>query len=258
MTFQFGVIAAAIVAVLAGLTGLDLGGPYWLVVAFWLLSLGCVYYLLAGMSLVTIFLRALLALLPVAALAALIVAQITESTLFDDGETRALIAAVAVAAGWVVTFVTAEMRQTNQEQERRRDMIRAVLAEIDLIVDWSRPINWDEAEQDMRQNFHNDPRYSVFVAYGHQFGALKRLTGQIEILRDDQIMPVTDFFQLLDRLETMETRMSEERFSALNWERRQATIIRYLKLQEKVAPTGKKAADVLRKAPFRGWIRRLG
>lgn len=257
MLTRAGAITASLLALLLGLAVLDLGWPIWLAALLWVAALGCLYYVLAGLAVVAIFLRAALAFVPVAALSYLLVVQVVQSDLLGSGEKRALIAAVAVAGGWVVAFVTGEMRQTNQEQERRRDIIRATLAEVDLMVDWARPIDWSRARTDMEENFRRDRNYAVFVAYGHQFETLKRLVAQIEILGKHQIARVTDFFQLLDRLERMETQMRSDLFQTLPWERRRATVLRYLELQSQVADAGEVAAQALRERPFHGWMRRL-
>ncbi|WP_299045568.1 hypothetical protein [uncultured Tateyamaria sp.] len=250
-------IYAVLVLLLIGVVMQRNGAPLWGLGVAGVLAIGAFYYLLSGIAVVAIFLRALLALVPITAVSgALIYWVITKSGL-EAGEQRALVAAIAVAAGWVVAFVTGEMRVVNQEQERRRDIIRAALAEIDLIVDWAAPIDWAAAISDMQQNFFKNRSYKVFVFYGHQFETLRRLTAQIEILSKPQIMPVTEFYQLLDRLEQMETKMGATEFDALPWDRREKAVTRYLELQGKVAGAGKIAAAALRNRPFHGWIRHI-
>lgn len=221
------------------------------------LAIGTLYYLLSGLAVVAVFVRAALAFVPIAAIAGALIYWLVGAAWLAEEEERALIAATVVAAGWVVAFVTGELRQVNQEQERRRDIIRATLAEIDLIVDWADPIDWAAAINDMKDNFYKNRNYQVFVFYGHQYGTLRRLTAQIEILSKPQILPVTELFQLLDRMERMEVRMGEEIFAKLPWQRRQQAVIRYLELQAKVPAAGRIAAEALRNRPFHGLLRRL-
>lgn len=248
---------AAVFLVLVGVIAQQEQAPLWALGAIGAGAGALIYYAFAGVSVLAIFLRALLAFMPVAGLAGGLIFWLIQADILEDAEERALIAAIVVAAGWVVAFVTGEMRQVNQEQERRRDMIRAALEEIDLILEWAKPVEWDKAQTQMRQNFFNDRRYAVFVAYGHQFGTLKRLTDQIEILSQHQIQDVMGFFQLLDRLERMEARMSEATFQNLPWQRRETAVLRYLELQSQVYDTGLKAYNSLNDSPFQGLVRHI-
>lgn len=215
------------------------------------------YYLLSGMSVLAVFVRAILALVPIGGAAALILLQFVNSDWLDDGETRALIAATVVAAGWIVAFVTGEWRQANAEQERRRDMIRAAITEIELIASFGQRADWDDLITRTEKNFHLDRRYSVFIFYGHQFSTLKRLVEQVEILAKHQIRPTMDFFQLLDRLERMESKMSSDAFRDLPWERRQEAVIRYLRMQSEVPNVALQATKALKDRPFHGILRRM-
>lgn len=248
---------ALLILTLAGALLYWLGAPAASFLVIGVLGFGALYYLLSGLAVAAVFVRAALAFVPIAGVAGGLIYWLVKVEWLEQEEERALIAATVVAAGWVVAFVTGELRQVNQEQERRRDIIRAALAEIDLIVDWAAPIDWTRAIEDMKDNFFKNRSYQVFVFYGHQFGTLQRLTSQIEILSKPQIMPVTEFFQLLDRMERMEARMGEDAFANLHWERRQQAVIRYLELQAKVSGAGRIAADALRNRPFHGLLRQL-
>lgn len=228
-----------------------------LAVLCWVTALGWLYYLLAGVGVLAVFLRAMLALLPVASFGFGLIYLVLKYAGLDAGEEKAVIAAIVVATGWVVGFVTAELRAANQEQERRRDMIRAALTEVELIVELSRSVNWDTRIELVKDQFFKDSRYQVVVMYGHQFETLRRLTGQIEILSKHQIRPVMDFFQLLDRLERIEDKISSETFHALPPQRREVQIIRYHRMQAALAEVGDKAANALKDRPFHGWLRHL-
>lgn len=234
------------------------GWPGWLAALLGICALGCVYFALAGMAIVTIFLRATLALLPIGILAAAIINVVVQSGILADGETRAVVAAIIVASGWVVAFVTGEMRQTNLEQERRRDIARAALVEVQQIIAATSKTDWDVAEAQTKEQFHKDHRYEIFVMYSLQFKVLSRLVDQIEILRKSQIERVMALYQLLDRLNDMEQRFDTEGFKSLPWQRRQEAVLRYIGLQRKVPVAAEKAEAALKDAPFWGWLRRLG
>lgn len=255
-----GWIAVFLAVCLVGgaLWGVSAGAPIWLPALLCMGALGCFYFALAGMAIVAIFLRAALALLPIGILAGAIIYGIVQADILGDAETRAVVAAVVVAAGWVVAFVTGELRQTNLEQERRRDVVRAALVEVQQIIAATSPTDWDKVEEHTKREFFNDRRYEVFVMYSQQFKVLTRLVDQIEILRKGQIERVMALFQLLDRLSEMETRFDMDAFKALPWERRQDAVLRYIKLQRQVPAAAVKAEDALKDAPFWGWLRRLG
>ncbi len=234
------------------------GWPFWLAAVLITVSMGCVYFALAGMAIVTIFLRAMLALLPIGALAGAIIYGVVQADFLETDETRAVVAAIVVAAGWVVAFVTGELRQTNLEQERRRDVVRAALVEVQQIIAATSQTDWDRVEDNTKALFFDDHRYEIFVMYGSQYKVLKRLVEQIEILRKHQIERVMALFQLLDRLSEIETRFDMDGFRNLPWERRQDAVLRYINLQRKVPAAAIKAEDALKDAPFWGWLRRLG
>ncbi len=261
MSLRLGLVLSVGLAILcaggAGVAGLPdpVTWASWAILI--LLGLAWLYYGLAGVSVLAVFLRAILALLPIGLVAAGLIFLVTQIDGLGDTETRAIIAAIVVAAGWVVGFVTTEWRTATQEQERRRDMVKAALTEVELIVSHGERADWDAVIRETKEAFYKDKRYQAFVYYGHQFGTLRRLVEQIEILHETQIRAVMDFFQLLDRLDRMEERMATQEFAKLTSERREAGLIRYLKMQRAVPKVGRKAADALRAQTFQGWMRHI-
>lgn len=215
-------------------------------------GLGLIYYLLAGFAVVSVIVRTLLTVVPVGALAAAIILIIMSLLTVDINLQRALIAATVVASGWVVTFVTGEWRALNQEQERRRDIIQAAIVEVELIADHGRLADWNASMTKIKDSFFADRRYQVFIYYGHQFVTLRRLVEQVEILQKHQIRPVMDLFQILDRLERMEARISDAAYATLPWERREAGVLRFLELQSKVPDLADNAVEALKNGPFFG------
>ena len=247
-------ISFALGLLVLGYVGLSGGWPIWLVSLFWAFALACIYYALAGMAVVAIFLRAILAMLPIGAAAGAIIYFVISRDVLETEETRAVIAAIVVAAGWIVAFVTGEMRKTNLEQERRRDTIRAALVEIQQILAATAPTRWDDIAKETKAEFEKDPDYVIFVMYAPQFSVLKRLIEQVEILHKDQIERVMAIYQLLDRIEE---RVDMEQFKSLPWQRRQKVVLRYIELQKKVPTAAEGAEAALKDAPFWGLLRRL-
>lgn len=251
-----GITLALVLGCLA-LFALDLGGLDLAVYAIAALAAFSLYVALLGLRRASVFLRAALALLPIGLLVWVGVDRVMA---WNDGqetaELRAIIAGAVVAAGWVAAFITGEMRRVDQEIERRGDIIRAVMSEIDLIVEFSRKADWAQSKEEAEANFFKDQRFVPFVIYKHQYGTLRRLVDQIEILEKNQIRPVLDAFQLLDRLDQIQERMQSETFAKLEWERRRSIFLRYLTLNEELTDVGSKALNALEDKPFHGVLRK--
>ena len=221
------------------------------------LAIFLLYYLLFGFKLASVLVRTGMALVPVGGLSFALIYGVLQIPGLDPDVTRALIAAVIVAAGWVVGYLTSEWRRVGNEQERRRDLIRAAISELELIIKHMKTADWDQAITDAEVNFAKSARYDVFVFYGHEYSTLKRLVDQVEVLSWAQIEPVMDLYQVLDRLDRMEAKMELESFRALPKQRREAALVRYLKLNALVLDLAQAAVDALRDGPFRGWVGQL-
>lgn len=247
-------VAALILPHLAGpLGGVGVVGQGAAVAA----TVGGAYCLLLGFSTAAIFARAALALVPIGGLAVALILSLDQIDGLGGVDRRALIAAIVVAAGWVVGFVTAEMRRVGQEQERRRDLIRAVISEVELIASHGRKNDWQASIGAVEAEFQKDRRYQAFIFYGHNFATLRRLVDQIEVLRWRQIRSVMDLYQLLDRLDRMEDRIASDAFRALPWDRRQAGLVRFLTLQSQVPSIADDALMSLRDGPFNGLMGKI-
>lgn len=215
------------------------------------------YYFLVGLAVAAIFIRATLALFPIGLVTAALVVFVLQWDWLGDVERRAVASAIVVAAGWVVAFVTGEWRRVSTEQERRRDMVRAAITEIELISTHGRKVDWDTRIKDIEDQYAAAPDYKAFIFYGHTYGTLRRLVEQVEILEWDQIRPVMDLFQLLDRLDRIQDRIDSDQFRDLPSSRRCEGLKRYLTLQSQVSTIADAAVDALRKGPFQGWLKSL-
>lgn len=216
-----------------------------------------VYYLLVGVSMAAVLVRAVFALVPVGLFAGGLIYTVLQIDALEPRVAQALIAAVVVASGWVVAYMTGEWRRVGTEQERRRDLVQASITELELISEHGRIPDWDAVIEETRAAFRKNARHDVFVFYGHQFITLKRLVDQIEVLKWRQIAPVMHAYQSLDRLERMEERMHSEAFAALPKYRREEGIVRYLKISAAVPDRADNAIKALRDGPFQGWLRNL-
>ncbi len=241
---------------LVGWSGVSLIG-HGLLLLVWAGSVASVYYLLAGSSVLAIFVRAILALFPIGGVTAVLIYVVLTYVDLSEDSKRAVVAAIVVAAGWVVAFVTTEWRMATDEQERRRDVIRAALTEVELIVRLAQDVDWAARRRDIAEAFFRDRRYAVFVMYGDQFETLRRLAAQIEILNRAQIRPVLEFYQILSRLAQIEENISSTSFASLSPERREAIVLHYIEMRSAVPEIGGRARDALGTGPFHGLLRRL-
>ncbi|MEO0358097.1 MAG: hypothetical protein AAF386_07340 [Pseudomonadota bacterium] len=233
------------------------GGWDWLIAAsFWALAGAWTYFILAGSHIVLVFVRAGMALVPIAGATGLLVQRLLDIKV-DDGIKRALIAAVIVAAGWIVGFVTRELQRTSERNERQADLIRALSNEIEVIVALNARVDWEERVEGLAQEFQKDMRYQTFILYDHQATILNRVVAQVEVLTDSQIPPVMAFFQLVDRLQQLADRMRTDDFKSLPGDRRRDIAILYHRLQAKLVTQGNDTLTALKIKPHLGLLKWL-
>lgn len=226
-------------------------------IVFYMIAVVGVYYLLIGLRMAKVLIGAILAVVPVGLFSGTLIALILSvQDGFEARIVQALIAAVVVASGWVIAYLTAEWSRVGAEQERRRDIIRAAISELELIQKHSEIADWDKAIADATDQLR-DPDHRVFIYYGHQYATLRRLVDQIEVLEWEQITAVMEAFQALDRLDRMQERMDSDAFVALPVARRKEGLLRFLRLHAQISGLSQNAITALRNGPFQGWARHL-
>ena len=167
----------------------------------------------------------------------LLLINLVEVDLTDFRVQQAFVAGLVVASGWLITFLLREASVLLDVRERRRDMIRAVRAEVELVQFMAEKLDCDQAIHDIEAEYAQDPNYKPLVAYGQQSAVLKRLVGEIEILdTGNQIRAVIDMYQLMDRMAQLETLFAEPGFAELDADRQVSAIRRYFKMY-KVLPS---------------------
>ncbi|WP_375175668.1 hypothetical protein [Pseudooceanicola sp.] len=202
-----------------------------------------VHSLLVPKLLRRVLVRTVQILLPVAVVVVLVVIALVSIPDLDRWTLGALIAATIAVAGWLVTFLTQEMRRAQEAHDRREDMIGALIAEIENILKFSNLLtqSLDRVLDDVKAKFAADATYEPFILYGHDFSTLKRVMAEIEILHDDQIIKVQNLFHVLDRLERIEASVRTPEFRGLPQDRKRDAIIRYMTIQAQVPKACSKA-----------------
>lgn len=241
-----------ILAILIGLVGLMVatdpgGGPAlrWSGGAVAAATFALTVYLIAIPEVLrTILRRAMLVLLPVFVAVATIIVVLVRLEGLEDGARNAIIAGTIVMSGWVVTFLTHELRLATERERRRADLIEALSAEAKKIRKDAGKLDAEAAIGTIRTNFESDPNYQPFVFYGHNFETFKKVMSEIEVLPFDQIETVVNFYQLMDRLERMETVLGSEAFSKLPSMRKEDGLVRFMRLHGQVASEAEKVISL--------------
>lgn len=218
-----------------------------------LTATGCVYYLFEGGATLRVITRAVVALLPVALGVFLLTLVIHRGD--DPPESRIMIAAVVVAGGWVVGLITQELRRVDEREEKRRDLIKALKAEINLIADINRKVDWKDAEEKARRDFASDANFVPFLVFLHDTDILRRVVDEIDLLDGDQIQDVYDFFHLMDKIRQVAVRLESDAYRDMNVERRLDVFLRLLRLHDVIVETGEKALEALNNDRFRGLVK---
>ncbi|MEL6914235.1 MAG: hypothetical protein AAFP13_07015 [Pseudomonadota bacterium] len=217
-----------------------------------LAAMGCVYYWLTGGGTVFVLSRAFVALVPVAVIAVFLTLAVAQGE--DPTENRILIAAIVVAGGWIVGFVTQELRRLDERLEKRRDLTKALRAEVQAIVELNRKFDWEEAIAEARKDFAGDEDFVPFLLYFHETDVLRRVVAEIDILRNEQIEEVYAFFHLMHKIRQIAERLEGKNYRELPARRRQTVYIRLLRLHGEIVDTGVRALSALDKEPFGGVV----
>ncbi|MBE9637829.1 hypothetical protein [Salipiger mangrovisoli] len=196
---------------------------------------GCGAYLaLAGARGLVFAKMVLLVLLPLAGIALLLIVAVVQflpqAGAGAEKITPAIIAGIAVSLGWIAGPLAQELRRNDEREERRRDMIEASANEIWLIAKFASNLDCKAAIQEISEAFEKDESYEVFVFFRRDYGTLKRLIEQIEILQKQQIGPMLGLYQRLNQLDQMEENMASDRFRLLSRVRREKAVKVYYRV----------------------------
>lgn len=202
-----------------------------------------------------VFARAVTAIVPIGGVAIGLVVLI-QPYFGDNEETFRIVAgAVVIASGWVVGFVTSELRRVDEREERRRDLTIALIAEIRVLVklhskpDWADMVAEAQAEFDAEiaaQDAGEDhPPHLPFVSFIYKTTVLRRVIDEIEALDEDQIDDVYMFFDLIERIQQVAERLDTEGYKTLSPERRKTVYVGLLKMHGTVVQAGERTLNAL-------------
>jgi hypothetical protein len=168
----------------------------------------------------------------VATLVAVPLWQIAGADQFDVKIRQALIAAIVVAAGWLVTFLVQEYRLESERERKRMDVQKAVRTEIELHYLDVYDTDWGQLCLRMEAEFFKDSRYTPFVPRRDRDRFLSDSLDRIELLSDNQIVQVMRYYELAERLELMNEDIRSDRYREMPVAKRQSFALRLLELEE--------------------------
>lgn len=217
-----------------------------------------IYVWIAGPIVAFVLWRAFLALVPVGAVATGFIYALLSIDSFDldDRILAGLIAAIVVAAGWIVGFVTQELRRNDERDELRGDLVEALEVEIAFMIARGDKVDWSHEVQRAKAAFFKDSRYVPYVHLRLPAEALGKIQENIELLHKDQIEAVSAYAHLVNETRQLTTRISDPSYASLDPKRREQVFVFWLGLQERLSAAGSDALDALATKAPRGLIRR--
>lgn len=241
--------ALGAVVLVAGLLGLALwrGGAQvpeeGVAASLALLTLGCLVR--ADSAVLALVWRTLLVLAPfVVVTASVILFVIAPSAAL--GELRAAaIAGLVVATGWIVAYLSQELRRLEERQERSRDLIRALRVEIRFELERSETVDWAETARKAKESFAADPQFRPLIPLRTRDHSIRRIADNIELLSDRQIPPVMSYYRMIDEIQQFIAATQSDAYEALDAGRREALFLGLIGLEERLAERSRAALSVL-------------
>ncbi|MDJ0823336.1 MAG: hypothetical protein QNJ09_16190 [Paracoccaceae bacterium] len=166
----------------------------------------------------------------------------------------ALIVALLVAGsalfGLVFNAAVARETEARQREEKRRDIRRALRAEID---DYVRELEFGAEKRTdgaVDGAFNNDQQFVPFVVVARRDKVFSAVLPQIETLDDEQVETVVRFYALQEKVVELGTQMQAEVYAKLPLERRAAILKSLNSMEETLIEYGRAAMAQLRDHPL--------
>ncbi|SEW24157.1 hypothetical protein SAMN04488515_1789 [Cognatiyoonia koreensis] len=197
----------------SGIWGLSLG-TWQVLFALGLLGLG---YLLTikfnRRSILRVLPGVILVLGPVILLASSGILAVLGADVLDIRIKQALIAAIAIAAGWLAPFLLQEYRRADERDERIRDMHRAIYADVGSFLE--NFYSSDDLERyldTIKSELEKDGNYIPFIPVPRRSLMYQSLTGQVHILPRVTIDLIVLFYAQVDNVADFVENMNSDAF----------------------------------------------
>ncbi len=183
-----------------------------------------IYLILAGWLLARVIFRVALALVPLVALATVVIGQVILPNESLKDVHPALIAGTMLATGWLATFLANEYQRTRERERTRRDVLLALRSEIFTIVE---KIDKDDicasgnsVQAKITQGGDADGNYFPFSASESPPIIYQAVSGSIAVLSAETLEPMVRFYAAYSDLTAMVEDTRNEEFKSLSFERR--------------------------------------
>lgn len=229
--------------------GIILGLPIWVwqaLIGIGLLMLG---YLLTikfnRRSILRVLPGVLLVLGPIVLFAASAILGILGSDV-DIRIKQALIAAVAIAAGWLAPFLLQEYRRADERDERIRDMHRAIYADVgSFLENFYASHELDEYLASIKAALEDDETYVPFIPVPRRSLMYQSLTGQVHILPRVTIDLIVLFYAQIDNVADFVENMNSDAFRRVPAKRRALAYADYVAMLDFARFLGVSAQQVV-------------
>lgn len=183
-------------------------------------------------------------------LGGLLVAYLATSTEIEVRVLQALIAASALALGWIVTFLLQEYRAHRQRHDRMNDVQKALYAEIRACLEGQ--LKRDDLERHgsemvarMRDAADEQTRYIPLIPSERNDMIFKAIVGEIHILPRISIDPVVVYYSQLAAIDAIIEDLRSEAFATLHVDRQIRMYQDYISLKKEAITLGEQALDVM-------------
>lgn len=154
---------------------------------------------------------------------------------------------VAGSALFGLVFNAAVARQTDyrRREEKRRDMRRALRAEIEDFVRELLLTADKRGEERIAAAFASEPDFVPFVIASRRDRVFETVLQQLEVLDDHQVETVVRFYALHEKVVDMSARMQSDQYAGLTEKRRRAVLASLHRIEDLLVEYGYQALATL-------------
>lgn len=198
-------------------------------------------------------LRLTLISLPVILLFSVPAAAILAVSGLSDEVRAALVGAMVVVAGWLVTFLFQELARSQDQ----KDLVLALMAEISIIYRELKDHDTQSYLAELEAIFAKDPDYRPFVTTPYDPSVFNALASQIARLPSQVVDPVVQFYALLSDLKVFADDLRSDGFARLPSARAQSAYLDYYETRRELERKAETALDRLKQADVqqKGFLR---
>ena len=166
----------------------------------------------------------------------------------DERIIAAVIGAVVVAFGWIISFRLDRERYRSNRQEKEIDIQKALRAEIKAIVDAPQNQNLESSLERGLARFETETEadpYVPFIPHEKHDTVFQALVGDIHVLPTETVEPVILYYNQTVSISMMASDLRSDRFAKLDRDRRRKMLRDYMTIKIEGQRLGRIAIDAL-------------